>query len=179
MCICFCHYVEQQLQELHDDAQVMVSRLLDSQQQQQQDNNMQHEQQQQQQSMLANGDHSLNNGSWGPAAGQQQPHKQMVPGAAANGSVTPPGMGQHRSSSYGQQQWQETEQLSQAAAAKLRLLERRIADFSSLRREWVLKLGKAAAMGFMQHASGEGAASNGISFGRQGLSSPLLCRVCE
>jgi hypothetical protein len=145
MCVCFCHYVEQQLQELHDDAQVMVTRLLDSQQQhQQQENNTQHAgHEQQQQYALANGiDHSLqNNSSWQAAAQQQQQQPNGPPAAAAAG----PG---------GSRQQQQDEQLSQAAAAKLRVLAKPIGEFSTCRREWVLKLGKAAALGFMQHAAG-------------------------
>jgi hypothetical protein len=135
--VCFCHYVEQQLQELHDDAQVMVTRLLDNQQQQQQqENNSQHADHYQQQHALANGnDYSLNNSSW-QATGQPN-----GPAAAAAPS--------------GRRQQQENEQLSQAAAAKLRVLAKPIGEFSTCRREWVLKLGKAAALGFMQHAAGE------------------------
>jgi hypothetical protein len=41
-----------------------------------------------------------------------------------------------------------------AASTKLRVLARPISEFSSCRREWVLKLGKAVAMAFMQKAAG-------------------------
>jgi hypothetical protein len=41
-----------------------------------------------------------------------------------------------------------------AAGTKLRVLARPISEFSSCRREWVLKLGKAIAMAFMQKAAG-------------------------
>lgn len=134
-CICFCHYVEQQLQELHDNAQVMVTRLLEA-QHQQQDGNA-HQQQQQ---------HDLPNGHHAPP---KQDHQQQQP--QHTGDHAP------ASDSAQQQQWQlqESEQLSQAAAAKLRVLIKPIGDFSTLRKEWVLKLGKAAAMGFTKLASGE------------------------
>eukprot|EP00878_Enallax_costatus_P018800 GHUV01019813.1.p1 GENE.GHUV01019813.1~~GHUV01019813.1.p1 ORF type:complete len:717 (+),score=259.77 GHUV01019813.1:106-2256(+) len=138
MCICFCHYVEQQLQELHDNAQVMVTRLLEG--QQQQDGNAHQEQRhQQQQHDLPNGNHAH------PHHMHPQPHQQH------NGGHAP-----DTSDGDQQQQWQrqENEQLSQAAAAKLRVLVSPISDFSTLRKEWVLKLGKAAAMGFMRLAVG-------------------------
>jgi hypothetical protein len=131
-CICFCHYIEQQLQEMHDDAQVMVTRLLEGQQQQQHD------------APAANGHGSSNQ--------QQQQHS-----AAANGHGSLP---QPRASSSNgggtaaQQQQQQQAEAAAAAEAKLRVLSRPIGDFSSCRREWVLKLGKAAAMGFMQQAAG-------------------------
>jgi hypothetical protein len=151
MCVCFCHYVEQQLQELHDDAQVMVTRLLGSQQQQQQQDNNAQLQPQQQQYALANGsDHGMNNSSWQAARQQQQQSNGMpaAPGTAANGAAAA------AAASGGSLQQQEDEQLSQAAAAKLRVLAKPVGEFSTCRREWVLKLGKAAALGFMQHAAG-------------------------
>ncbi|WIA21350.1 hypothetical protein OEZ85_000574 [Tetradesmus obliquus] len=166
MCVCFCHYVEQQLQELHDDAQVMVTRILDSQQQQQQyqENNIQHAgQDQQQQHALPNGnDHRLNNSSWQAAGQQQQQPNGPMAAPVAAAAAAPGGSGQQ----------QEGEQLSQAAAAKLRVLAKPIGEFSTCRREWVLKLGKAAALGFMQHAAGY--TSRGALFKASSESLPAL-----
>jgi hypothetical protein len=160
MCICFCHYVEQQLQDLHDHTQVLVTRLLDSQQQQQQlllphnQNPLQHtesakqpQHQQQQQHPLANGNGSHNADGW-----QVLQHPQGRTDNSTHQSFADAGIAPEQQQ---QQQQQASEQQSQAAAAKLRLLSRPISDFSSCRREWVLKLGKAAAMGFVQQASGK------------------------
>eukprot|EP00775_Hariotina_reticulata_P007466 gene7466-7676_t len=161
MCICFCHYVEQQLQDLHDHTQVLVTRLLDSQQQQQLQlpHNQRPEQHsgpakhlhhQHQQHALANGN---GNGSQNADGWQTLQQPQGQSGESHRKSIADVTSGTPEHLEHRQQQ-QASEKQSQAAAAKLRLLSRPISDFSTCRREWVLKLGKAAAMGFVQQASG-------------------------
>lgn len=154
-CICFCHYVEQQLQEMHDNAEILVTRIMEEkqellQQQQQNGDGQSSHPQQQQEHMLSNGHSSYD--------GQQQ--RQST--ASANGGPYGPRGSSSGGSLLQQQQRQitlETAALAAMAAAattKLRVLSRVISDFSSCRREWVLKLGKAIATGFMHKASGAG-----------------------
>lgn len=141
-CICFCNYLEQQLQEMHDTAEILMGRILEEQQHQLQE--------QEQPAALANGN---GNGAVHDDA-QQQPwlSQQQQHRASANG-----GGAAHHQQRQQQHRASDTAAfgaLVAAATTKLRVLARPISDFSSCRREWVLKLGKAVAMGFMQKAAG-------------------------
>lgn len=144
-CICFCAYVEEQLQVMHDNAEVITARIVQEQQSQEQAQEQQHngpQQQQQQQGgqALANSNHSSHDEM------RQWPSQQQQPRASANGTLT-----------QRQQRVSDGAVLAAvvaAASTKLRVLARPISEFSSCRREWVLKLGKATAMAFMQKAAG-------------------------
>lgn len=120
---------------MHDNAEVITARIVQEQKAQEQDE--QHNgPQQQQDHPLANGNHSHDS--------QQQWTQQQQPRASANGLT-------HR------QRMSDSAALAAvvaAASTKLRVLARPINEFSSCRREWVLKLGKAIAMAFMQKAAG-------------------------
>jgi hypothetical protein len=158
-CICFCAYVEQQLQEMHDNAEVMMARIVQEQQQQEQESQQEAPALQQQQQQLSNG-HTQH---W--PEDQQQQQQQLHPSASANGGAHPGAAGGNisRDGAHAQRQQQQPRAsdadalaaVAAAASTKLRVLGRPISEFSSCRREWVLKLGKAVAMGFMQKAAGE------------------------
>lgn len=141
-CICFCAYVEEQLQVMHDNAEVITARIVQEQKAQEQEG--QHSgHQQQQDHPVANGNHSHDSQQQWTQQQQQQPR------ASANGLT-------HR------QRMSDSAALAAvvaAASTKLRVLARPINEFSSCRREWVLKLGKAIAMAFMQKAAGATATS--------------------
>jgi hypothetical protein len=111
-------------------------------QEQQAQEQQQHDapQQQQQDGTLANGNHGHDDAQqWASQLQQQQ---------------------QQQASAYSQTQRQRMSDSAAlaavvaAAGTKLRVLARPISEFSSCRREWVLKLGKAVAMAFMQKAAG-------------------------
>jgi hypothetical protein len=144
-CICFCAYVEEQLQVMHDNAEVITARIVQEQQSQEQQAQEQQQhnglQQQQPEQPLANGNHASQDElqQWPSQQQQQQPR------ASANGLT-------HRQSRVSD--GAALAAVVAAASTKLRVLARPISEFSSCRREWVLKLGKAVAMGFMQKAAG-------------------------
>jgi len=169
-CVCFCSFVESQLQEMHDNAEVLLTSIVESQQlldatghQQQQDaSEQQPGTQQQQHYMLSNG-HQPQDGyqEWPPQQQQQQQYRRSSANGGAYDRVSANG-----NSSYQQQRSADTAALAAMLAAvktKLSVLSRPISDFSSCRREWVLKLGKAIATGFMHYAAGM-AALNTASF---------------
>jgi hypothetical protein len=166
-CICFCAYVEEQLQAMHDNAEVITARIVQEQQELQQ----QHEQQppssqQQHNQPLSNGNHTQDGTQPWQEPHQQQQHKR----ASQNGGSYGVDGSNGGSSTFRQQRVSDGAALAAvvaAASTKLRVLGRPIAEFSSCRREWVLKLGKAVAMGFMQKAAG--AIGMGVDFLGRGV----------
>lgn len=149
-CICFCAYVEEQLQVMHDNAEVITARIVQEQQELEQQIQQPPSSQQQHNQPLSNGNHTQDGTQLWQKPHQQQQHKRASQNGGADGS-------NGGSSTLRQQRVSDCAALAAvvaAASTKLRVLGRPIAEFSSCRREWVLKLGKAVAMGFMQKAAG-------------------------
>lgn len=160
---------------MHDNAEVLLTSIVESQQlldatadqqQQQQDASEQPPGAQQQQHHILSNGHQPQDGyqDWPPQ--QQQQYRRSSANGGAYDRVSANG-----NSSYQQQRSADTAALAAMLAAvktKLLVLSRPISDFSSCRREWVLKLGKAIATGFMHYAAGMTALSTCFAFSAAG-----------